>query len=138
MQMTYSEKKAWLNRYIVAAKREKLLQAELTVVRNRAEGGGKAFDGVPGGTSDGQSLPRAVESIHRVEMELKCQQNMCGAIRREVVAAIGTVPDDQDQAILRWRYLRGMQWGEIAALLPMDERWVRRRARRAVERMTID
>ena len=138
MQMTYSEKKAWLNRYIVAAKREKLLQDELTVVRNLAEGGGKAFDGVPGGTSDGQSLPRAVESIQRVKMELKCQQNVCGVIRREVVAAIGTVPDDQDQAILRWRYLRGMQWGEIAALLPMDERWVRRRARRAVEQMTID
>lgn len=136
--MTYSEKKAWLNRYIVAAKREKLLQDELTVVRNLAEGGGKAFDGVPGGTSDGQSLPRAVESIQRVKMELKCQQNVCGVIRREVVAAIGTVPDDRDQAILRWRYLQGMQWGEIAALLPMDERWVRRRARRAVEQMTID
>ena len=138
MQMNYSEKNEWLERYIVAAKREKLLQDELTVVRNRAEGGGKAFGGVPGGTSDGQSLPRAVESIQRAEMELKCQQNVCGAIRREVVAAIGTVPDDQDQAILRWRYLRGMQWGEIAALLPMDERWVRRRARRAVERMTIE
>lgn len=138
MQMNYSEKKVWLNRYIVAAKREKLLQDELTVVRNRAEGGGKAVDGVPGGTSDGQSLPRAVESIQRAEMELKCQQNVCSAIRREVVAAIGTVPDDQDQAILRWRYLQNMQWGEIAAILPMDERWVRRRARRAVERMTIE
>lgn len=136
--MNYSEKVEWLRRYLAAARRENLLQKELTVVRNRAEGGGKAFDGVPGGTSDGQSLPRAVESIQRVEMELKCQQNVCGAIRREVVAAIGTVPDDQDQAILRWRYLRGMQWGEIAALLPMDERWVRRRARRAVERMKID
>ena len=136
--MEYSEKVKWLGRYLAAARREELLRKELTVVRNRAEGGGKAFDGVPGGTSDGQSLPRAVESIQRVEMELKCQQNVCGAIRLEVVAAIGTVPDDQDQAILRWRYLQGMQWGEIAALLPMDERWVRRRARRAVERMTID
>lgn len=136
--MEYSEKVKWLGRYLAAARREELLRKELTVVRNRAEGGGKAFDGVPGGTSDGQSLPRAVESIQRVKMELKCQQNLCGAIRREVVAAIGAVPDDQDQAILRWRYLRGMQWGEIAALLPMDERWVRRRARRAVERMTID
>lgn len=136
--MEYSEKVKWLGRYLAAARREELLRKELTVVRNRAEGGGKAFDGVPGGTSDGQSLPRAVESIQRAEMELKCQQNVCGAIRREVVAAIGTVPDDQDQAILRWRYLQNMQWGEIAALLPMDERWVRRRARRAVERMTIE
>nr|DAG42135.1 MAG TPA: Protein of unknown function (DUF722) [Caudoviricetes sp.] len=136
--MNYSEKVEWLRRYRAALKKEKLLQDELTVVRNRAEGGGKTVDGVPGGTSDGQSLPRAVESIQRAEMELKCQQNVCGAIRHEVVAAIGTVPDDQDQAILRWRYLRGMQWGKIAALLPMDERWVRRRARRAVERMTIE
>lgn len=138
MQMNYSEKKEWLERYLVAAKREKLLQDELTVVRNRAEGGGKAFGGAPGGTGDGQSLPRAVESIIKAQQELECQINVCDAIRREVVAAIGTVPDDRDQAILRWRYLRGMQWGEIAALLPMDERWVRRRARRAVERMTID
>ena len=135
--MNYSEKVEWLSRYRAALKKEKLLRDELQALRERAAGCGKAFDGVPGAASDGQSLPRAVESIIKAQQELECQINVCGAIRREVVAAIETVPDDRDQEILRRRYLLGMQWGKIATLLPMDERWVRRRARRAVERMAI-
>ena len=54
---------------------------------------------------DGQSLPRAVESIVQAEQELKYQINICATLRREVVAAIGRVPDDLDQDILRRRFL---------------------------------
>lgn len=61
--------------------------------------------GLPDGVQDGQSLPRAVESIVQAEQELKYQINICAMLRREVVAAIGRVPDDLDQDILRRRFL---------------------------------
>lgn len=135
--MNYSEKVEWLSRYRAALKKEKLLRDELQALRERAAGCGKAFDGVPGAASDGQSLPRAVESIIKAQQELECQINGCGAIRREVVAAIETVPDDRDQEILRRRYLLGEKWYQIGMELPMNERGVRKRARRAIEYMQM-
>lgn len=131
--MNYSEKVEWLRRYRAALKKEKLLRDELLALRERAAGCGKAFDGVPGAASDGQSLPRAVESILKAQQELECQINVCGAIRREVVAAIGTVQNAKDQDILRRRYLLGHTYEQIAEDVSFDERHVRRRHKAAVQ-----
>lgn len=135
--MNYSEKVEWLSRYRAALKKEKLLRDELQALRERSIGCGQALNGMPRAASDGQSLPRAVESILKAQQELECQINVCGAIRREVVAAIETVPDDRDQEILRRRYLLGEKWYQIGMELPMNERGVRKRARRAIEYMQI-
>ena len=135
--MNYSEKVEWLSRYRAALKKEKLLRDELQALRERAAGCGKAFDGVPGAASDGQSLPRAVESIIKAQQELECQINVCGAIRREVVAAIETVPDDRDQEILRRRYLLGETFEQISAKMLLEYRWVRRRHKAGVNKFNI-
>lgn len=135
--MNYSEKVEWLRRYRAALKKEKLLRDELQALWERSIGCGQALNGMPRAASDGQSLPRAVESILKAQQELECQINVCGAIRREVVAAIETVPDDRDQEILRRRYLLGEKWYQIGMELPMNERGVRKRARRAVEYMQM-
>ena len=135
--MNYSEKVEWLRRYRAALKKEKLLRDELQALRERSIGCGQALNGMPRAASDGQSLPRAVESILKAQQELECQINVCGAIWREVVAAIETVPDDRDQEILRRRYLLGEKWYQIGMELPMNERGVRKRARRAVEKLNI-
>lgn len=136
--MTYAEKIAWLKRYQAALRREKLLRDELQAQHDRAISNSKILGGVPGGAQDGQSLPRAVESILQAEQELQCQINICGAIRREVVAAIGRVPDDLDQDILRQRYVIGKKWWQIAANLPMAESRVRFRAHSAVEMLEVE
>lgn len=136
--MNYSEKVEWLSRYRAALKKEKLLRDELQALRERAAGCGKAFDGVPGAASDGQSLPRAVESIIKAQQELECQINVCGAIRREVVAAIGTVQNAKDQDILRRRYLLGHTYEQIAEDVFFDERHVRRRHKAAVQALRLE
>lgn len=136
--MNYSEKVEWLRRYRAALKKEKLLRDELQALRERAAGCGKAFDGVPGAASDGQSLPRAVESILKAQQELECQINVCGAIRREVVAAIGTVQNAKDQDILRRRYLLGHTYEQIAEDVFFDERHVRRRHKAAVQALRLE
>lgn len=135
--MNYSEKVEWLRRYRAALKKEKLLRDELLALRERAAGCGKAFDGVPGAASDGQSLPRAVESILKAQQELECQINVCGAIRREVVAAIETVPDDRDQEILRRRYLLGETFEQISTKMLLEYRWVRRRHKAGVNKFNV-
>lgn len=135
--MNYSEKVEWLRRYRAALKKEKLLRDELQALRERSIGCGQALNGMPRAASDGQSLPRAVESILKAQQELECQINVCGAIRREVVAAIETVPDDRDQEILRRRYLLGETFEQISTKMLLEYRWVRRRHKAGVNKFNV-
>ncbi len=135
--MTYNEKKAWLWRYQISLKREKVLADEIEVLHSRACRVTPALTGMPGGPSDGQSLPRAVESIVQAQQELQAQINQCGYIRREVVAALEQVTNARDHEILRRRYILGQRWEKIAVEMHLEYRWVTRRHRRTVESMIL-
>lgn len=124
--MNYSEKVEWLRRYRAALKKEKLLRDELQALWERSIGSGQALNGMPRAASDGQSLPRAVESIDRARRELECQIDICCAVQREIVVAIESVPDERDQEILRRRYLLGETFEQISAKMLLEYRWVRR------------
>lgn len=136
--MTYEEKVRWLWRYRDALKLEVELRQELEAQRARACKTTAALTGMPGGGSDGQALPRAVESIVAAQQELQAQINLCGATRREVVAALDQVTDTRDHEILRRRYLLGQRWEKIAVEMNIELRWVYRRHRRAVSGLTME
>ena len=113
--MTYSEKKAWLSRYQISLKREKVLADEIEDLRSRACRVTPALTGMPGGPSDGQSLPRAVESILQAKQDLQDQIAQCENIRRKIVEVIARqVTDPLDNEILCRRYLCGQKWEQIA------------------------
>lgn len=135
--MTYEEKVRWLRRYQDSLRRERELAEELEQLHTRACKVTPALTGMPGGHSDGQSLPRAVESIVQAQQELQAQINQCGYIRREVVAALEQVTNARDHEILRRRYLLGQRWEEIAVEMHLEYRWVTRRHRRTVESMIL-
>lgn len=133
--MTYLEKCRWLGRYQAAKQHESELRDKLLMLRSRASGCGKAFDGLPGGASDGQSLPRAVEHIVKAEHELEHQKRLCCVIRRRVETVIIRVPDEHDREILRRRYLVGQTFEHISDDMLLEYRWVRRRHKRCVNRL---
>lgn len=135
--MTYEEKVRWLRRYRDALKLEVELRQELEAQRARACKTTAALTGMPGGGGDGQALPRAVESIIAAQQELQAQINVCGAVRREVVAALDQVADERDYEILRRRYLLGQRFEEIAVDMMLEYRWVRRLHKRAVTNINI-
>ena len=136
--MTYEEKVRWLRRYRDALKLEVELRQELETQRARACTTTAALTGAPGGGGDGQALPRAVESIVAAQQELQAQINLCGATRREVVAALDQVTDARDHEILRRRYLLGQRWENIAVEMHIELRWIYRRHRRAVSELTME
>ena len=136
--MTYEEKVRWLRRYRDALKLEVELRQELEAQRARACKTTAALPGMPGGGGDGQALPRAVESIVAAQQELQAQINLCGATRREVVAALDQVTDARDHEILRRRYLLGQRWENIAVEMHIELRWIYRRHRRAVSELTME
>lgn len=136
--MTYEEKVRWLKRYRDALRLEKELREELEAQRARACKTTAALTGMPGGGGDGQALSRAVESIVAAQQELQAQINLCGATRREVVAALDQVTDARDHEILRRRYLLGQRWENIAVEMHIELRWIYRRHRRAVSELTME
>lgn len=136
--MTYEEKVRWLRRYRDALRLEKELREELKDQQTRACKTTAALTGMPGGGGDGQALPRAVESIVAAQQELQAQINLCGATRREVVAALDQVTDARDHEILRRRYLLGQRFEEIAVDMVLEYRWVRRLHKRAVNILTLE
>lgn len=135
--MSYEEKVRWLRRYRDALRLEKELREELKDQQTRACKTTAALTGMPGGGGDGQALPRAVESIVAAQQELQAQINLCGATRREVVAALDQVTDARDHEILRRRYLLGQRFEEIAVDMMLEYRWVRRLHKRAVTNIDI-
>lgn len=135
--MNYEEKVHWLRRYRDELRSEEELRQELEDQRSRACKTTAALTGMPGGGGDGQALPRAVESIVAIQQELQAQINICGAIRREVVAALDQVADERDHEILRRRYLRGQKFEQIAVEMNLEYRWVRRLHKKCVDKMDI-
>ena len=135
--MTYEEKVRWLRRYRDSLRLERTLREELAEQQSRACKITAALTGMPGGGGDGQALPRAGESIIAAQQELQAQINLCGAVRREVVAVLDQVADARDHEILRRRYLLGQRFEEIAVEMCLEYRWVRRRHKMAVGAMTI-
>lgn len=136
--MTYEEKVRWLRRYRDSLRLERTLREELAEQQSRACKITAALTGMPGGGGDGQALPRAVESIIAAQQELQAQINLCGAVRREVVAVLDQVADARDHEILRRRYLLGQRWEKIAVEMNIELRWVYRRHRRAVSGLTME
>ena len=135
--MTYEEKVRWLWRYQDSLRRERELAEELEQLHTRACKVTPALTGMPGGPSDGQSLARAVESILQAQQELQAQINQCGAIRREVVAALEQVTNARDHEIMRRRYLMGQRFEKISVETNLEYRWVRRIHKRVVSELSI-
>lgn len=136
--MPYDEKVRWLRRYQDSLRRERELLQELDQLKSRVCKVTPALTGMPGGGGDGQSLARAVESIVQARQELDAQINVCGAIRREVVAALEQVTNLRDHEILRRRYILGQRWEEIAVEMHYKYQHVCRCHKDAVTKLVIE
>lgn len=136
--MTYGEKTKYLYRYLDARREMKVLADELEQVQSDACRVTPLLSGMPGGQSDGQSLPRAVEQITKARQELEAQINVCGATRREVVAAINQITDSRDHEIFRRRYLLGQSWETISDEMHYSCKQIRRRHNRTIQKMSLN
>lgn len=130
--MTYEEKVRWLRRYQDSLRREQELVEEVEQLRSRACKVTPSLSGMPGGTSDGQALPRAVEQILEAQQELEAQIEQCNTIRQEVVDAIEQIANPRDKELLRRRYLLGEQFETIAKEMNLEYRWVRRLHKKSI------
>ena len=135
--MTYEEKKQWLRRYRKAAKMEKMKLEEVEQYRTAAQRVTQVLSAVPGGSGDGQALPRAVERIMDAMQEADAQVMECQAIRREIEGTMAQTADMIDYEILYLRYIGGRRWEQIAADVGLDVSRVYCRHKRTVKALNI-
>lgn len=118
--MTYEEKKAWLWRYRTAKRFELLKLDELDTLQTDATHTTQRFSPVPGGSGDGQALPRAVERIEEARQAAEAQSTVCDAIRAELMNVFSQLDNEVDFMILFRRYVLLEDWDKIAVYVRLS------------------
>ena len=122
--MTYEEKKAWLWRYRTAKRFELLKLDELATLQTDATHTTQRFSPVPGGSGDGQALPRSVERIDE-------------ARRAEIMEVFRQLDDEVDFMILFRRYILLEDWPDIAVIVRISRSQMFQRHSAAIKRLEI-
>lgn len=112
--MTYEEKKAWLWRYRTAKRFELLKLDELATLQADATHTTQRFSPVPGGSGDGQALPRSVERIDEARRAAEDQSAVCDTIRAEIMDVFSQLDNEVDFMILFRRYILLEDWPDIS------------------------
>lgn len=119
--MTNQDKKEFLQQYRLAEMEEQRLEHEIERWRSRAERMTAGYSKAPAGGGDGRSLENTLERLGELAVELTQQRDKLIRLRREIGAAIDTVPDARLRELLRLRYIEGLSFERIA--VSMDYSW---------------
>ena len=118
--MTYEEKKAWLWRYRSAKRFELLKLDELATLEAEAFHTTQRISPVPGGSGDGQALPRSVERIDEARRAAEAQSAVCDTIRAEIMDVFSQLDNEVDFMILFRRYVLLEDWDKIAVYVRLS------------------
>ena len=135
--MDSQEKKHWLQRY---AKLDRAIDqkiGEAARMRARAEKVTTTFSDLPKAPGHANSREDTYVKLIEMEQEINAEIDKLADMREEIEAAINTVENLNYQLILRHRYIDGMKWEQIAALIPYDYSWVLKVHGRALKLMKI-
>lgn len=69
---------------------------------------------------------RAIEKIDCLEREISLEIEKLISVKKEINEAIRSVPDNREQALLRYRYINNYTWEKIGVLMDTSERTARR------------
>ena len=136
--MTNQEKKKWLLEHRRLEQNIERDMEELQRLESRAEKITSMVSDMPKGSQQGDSLQRSVEKICELKVSLNQRIDAAVEKRKEIETVIETLEDKTLQLLLRYRYIDGMTWEQIAVKMRYDYRWVLRLHGRALERLTIE
>lgn len=135
--MTYEEKRSWLQRYSAARQLFYFRQQQLETAKTDAGRTTQNISPVPGGRSDGQALPRAVERIHEAEQRAAAQARVCDEICEEITAALDALDNLCDRDILYRKYIRFQSWSTIQRDTDLSKSAVLAHHRQAIESLQV-
>lgn len=121
--MTYEEKVRWLRRYQSELKKEKELLEEIGELKGRAVRINRCLSDMPVGKPKSDKLQDTVENIIEEEEKLILQIKKSEAIKNEIIGKIESLENTKYKVILRYRYIVGLNWEEIAEQLELSTKW---------------
>lgn len=130
--MTTEEVKTWLRSYRYLKSEVERLEEELAEWRSKAEKMTRELSGMPSGSGGGDKVPACVEKIWELERKLSAKLSDMVEQRQAIERAIESLPNKQKQ-LMRYRYIDGMKWENVAVEMNMEYRWVLRIHGRALQ-----
>lgn len=131
-------KKQYLLRYRQAEREIRLLHEELAQLESMAVRVTPSYSGEAHGSGSGSRVESATEKINDCKAEINQATSTAMDIRREVMAAIETVPDGRLRELLRRRYILGQKWEQIAWEMDLEFRQTFHLHNRALTQLTIE
>ena len=135
--MEYSEKTTWLKRYRDDLETLRSLNGEAEEVRSIADGISINWSGMPGGSGGPTKAEKALEALEALMDKITTDKNEIITRRAEIKACIESVQDERQRNILRYRYINGFSWAEVAARMGYEKRYLFQMHRNAVAALEI-
>lgn len=114
------EKKEFLWGYRKAIRKQKQIEDEIRQLRLDRISPSLVQDGMPHG-SGGGDLSRYAVQLDNLMEELRKQGEECIRKRKEIIAKIEEIGNETEILLLRYRYINGMKWEDIA--VKMEYSW---------------
>ncbi len=130
------EKKEFLWGYRKAIRKQKQIEDEIRRLRLDRISPSLVQDGMPHGSGGGDLSGYAVQLDSLLE-ELRKQGEECIRKRKEIVVKIEEIGNETEILLLRYRYINGMKWEDIAERMDICWRYVMRLHGKALAHLKI-
>lgn len=136
--MTNGEKKAILSEYRAIERRINRLIDEKAAWNAKAMATTSSFSDIPRSGGGADKIQTTVEKIIEIEEKLDHEIDAMADLRNRIEAAVERLESEKLRDIMRYKYIDGLKFEEIAVTMHLDHRWVRRLHNRALNILTLE
>lgn len=123
VRMENEQKKEYLRGYRVHVRRISRIEEELAELRAMRASISANNDGMPHGSGQSDLSGYAAE-LDRLEQELIEERYNRIATYKDIAKRIKRIKSENEKDVMFYRYIKGMDWWEIAEKMHYSERWV--------------
>ena len=123
VRMENEQKKEYLRGYRVHVRRISRIEEELAELRAMRASISVNNDGMPHGSGQSDLSGYAAE-LDRLEQELTEERYNRISTYKDIARRIKRIKSENEKDVMFYRYIKGMDWWEIAEKMHYSERWV--------------
>ncbi len=106
-----------LNEYFRLMEQLNRARELLRSLEGSAVPGSPVLNGLPGAPGYGDRVGKLAVEIADIRARVRSLEDEAGQKRREIELYVNGIPDDQTRMIFRLRFLRGLRWKDVAAIV---------------------
>lgn len=123
VRMENEQKKEYLRGYRVHVRRITRIEEELAELRAMRASISVNNDGMPHGSGQSDLSGYAAE-LDRLEQELIEERHNRIVTYKDIARRIKRIKSENEKDVMFYRYIKGMDWWEIAEKMHYSERWI--------------